>query len=77
MSVTAEQILKVIDSANVVKDVNDLNLDLALSEQGMDSLDFSAILFNFEEEFGIEILDEDIDGLQTINQIVVYVNSKV
>jgi len=47
-----------------------------LSEQGVDSLDFSGILFNLEEVFGVEIPDEDIASLQTINSILIYINRK-
>ena len=75
--VTVEQILETIENANLVKDVNALDHAKPLREQGIDSLDFSGVLFNMEEGFGIEIPDADIDGLQTINDILVYVNSKV
>jgi len=60
----------------LVNDVNALALDRPLSEQGVDSLDFSGILFNLEEVFGVEIPDEDIASLQTINSILIYINRK-
>jgi len=74
--VTDEQIIDVIGKANIVKDTSMLAKDKSLTEQGIDSLDFSGLLFSLEETFEIEIPDADIDGLQTINEIVVYVNSK-
>lgn len=74
--VTQEQIIDVIRKANIVKNVDALENDKSLTDQGVDSLDFSSLLFNIEEEFGVEIPDEDIDELQTINEIVTYVNSK-
>ncbi len=75
-NVTVEQILEAIENTSLVSDVMALDSDKPLRDQGIDSLDFSSVLFNIEEEFGIEIPDADIDGLQTINQIVTYVNSK-
>ncbi|MBE0440358.1 MAG: acyl carrier protein [Gammaproteobacteria bacterium] len=75
--VTIEQILETIENANLVKDVNALDHTKPLREQGIDSLDFSGVLFNMEEAFGIEIPDADIDSLQTINDILVYVNKKL
>lgn len=75
--VTVEQILEAIEKANVVADIKEIDFDKPLREQGVDSLDFSGVLFNVEETFGIEIPDADIDGIQTINQIVAYVNGKV
>ncbi|NQY25950.1 MAG: acyl carrier protein [Piscirickettsiaceae bacterium] len=74
--VTEEQIIDEIRKANVVKDVDALENDKSLSEQGVDSLDFSSLLFNIEEKFGVVIPDEDIDELQTITQITTYVNAK-
>ena len=74
--VTAEQILDVIEKTRSVKDVNALDLGMPLSEQGMDSLDFSGVLFNVDETFDVEIPDEDVDKLLTVNDIVAYINSK-
>lgn len=75
--VTVEQILETIENANLVKDASALDHAKPLREQGIDSLDFSGVLFNMEEAFGIEIPDADIDSLQTINDLLDYVNSKV
>ena len=72
--VTIEKILEVIEKSNLVNDVKSIVLDKPLSEQGVDSLDFSGILFNLEEVFEVEIPDEDIDKLQTINSILIYLN---
>ena len=69
--VTVKKILETIEKAHLVNDVNALALDRPLSEQGVDSLDFSGILFNLEEVFGVEIPDEDIASLQTINSILI------
>ena len=74
--VTVDQIIEIIEKAHLVKDANALVHDKPLSEQGVDSLDFSGVLFNIEEVLDIEIPDEDIDRLQTINNIVIYINNK-
>jgi acyl carrier protein len=76
MSVAVEQILEIVEQSNIVEDVKALDLDRPLRDQGVDSLDFSGVLFNIDEMFDIEIPDEDIDQLLTINDIVSYVNSK-
>jgi len=75
-SVNVEDVLDVIAKANLVKDVSKLEADKALLEQGIDSLDFSGVLFNMEEAFDIEIPDEDIDQLKTLEDIVKYVNER-
>lgn len=75
--VSVEKILEIISEANIVEDVKELDHNQALDEQGVDSLDLSGLLFNLEEEFGITIPDADIDGIQNINAIVTYVNTKI
>jgi len=76
-NITQEQIMDVIRKENVVKDTDALESDKSLTDQGVDSLDFSSLLFNIEEVFGVEIPDEDIDELLTIDQIQSYVNAKI
>lgn len=72
-----EQILDAIKATKVIEDVESLKHDVELSEQGVDSLDFSNMLLGMEDAFGIEIPDEDIDALLTINDIFEYVNGKI
>jgi len=74
--VTVEQVISVIGKSNITKDGSMLSPDKPLSEQGVDSLDISGLLLTLEEDFKIAIPDEDIDALQTINDIVSYMNSK-
>ncbi len=76
-NLTANDILDVITKADVVNNVETLATDKSLREQGMDSLDFSSVLFNLEEIYEIKIPDADIDGLVTVNDIVQYVNNKL
>jgi len=73
--ITIQKILNVITAANIVKDAKALELDKPLSEQGVDSLDFSGLLFSLEETLDILIPDEDVDGLLTINDIAIYIDT--
>lgn len=75
--VTVDQILEAIKSTKVIQNVEKLKHDVALTEQGVDSLDLSNMLLGMEDAFDIEIPDEDIDALLTINDILEYVNGKV
>ncbi len=47
-----------------------------LRDIGVDSLDLSGILLEVEEKYGVKVPDEDINRLQTIDNIVDYVNEK-
>lgn len=51
---------------------DDLRQDL-----GADSLDMVEITFAIEEEFGIEIPDEDVDGWQTVDSVIGYVEGRL
>lgn len=52
------------------------DLDMKLLDYGLDSLDFSAVLLALEEKYGVMIPDEDMDSLETVNQISAYVKLK-
>jgi Phosphopantetheine attachment site. len=75
-AVSVEEVLEAIKKAKVITNADKLDPSVLLSEQDVDSLDLSGMLLSIEEAFGIEIPDEDIDGIQTINDIVVYINVK-
>jgi acyl carrier protein len=55
---------KVTDEANFVEDL------------GADSLDTVELVMAFEEEFGIEIPDEDAEEMRTVGQAIKYLTKK-
>jgi len=55
---------KVTNEANFVEDL------------GADSLDTVELVMAFEEEFGIEIPDEDAEEMQTVGQAIAYLTAK-
>lgn len=75
-TVSVGDVLEAIKKAKVITSVDKLEPAALLSDQDVDSLDLSGILLSIEEAFGVEIPDEDIDGIQTINDIVNYINEK-
>lgn len=56
---------EVTPDANFVKDL------------GIDSLDYAELVMEFEQHFDIRIPDEDAEQMQTINQAVNYITSKI
>ena len=48
-----------------------------IDDLGADSLDTVELIMQFEEEFNIEIPDEDAEGLITVGTAGEYINSKV
>ena len=47
-----------------------------VDDLGADSLDTVELVMAFEEEFGIEIPDEDAEKLQTVGDAVTYLKEK-
>ncbi len=65
-----EEKVKKIILEHISKDVEKFNSSSKLSEHGTDSLDAVEIIMAAEEEFGIEIPDEDAQKMETMEQIV-------
>ena len=63
----------------ILKDTMDIDesiitLDAKLKEDlELDSLDSDELIMSAEEEFGIEIPDEDVMNFKTVNDIVNYI----
>ena len=58
-----------IDKATISQEAN-------LQDLGADSLDLVEITMKLEEEFGMEISDDDAESLTTVGQIVDYIHTK-
>ena len=48
-----------------------------IDDLGADSLDTVELIMQFEEEFGIEIPDEEAESLLSVGQAVDYINKKL
>jgi acyl carrier protein len=55
---------------------NDKDFDRKLEEIGLDSLDFMSVLFSVQDEFGLEIPDEDIEQLTSLSALAEYISEK-
>lgn len=47
-----------------------------VNDLGMDSLDVVELAMAFEEEFGVEIPDEDVEGWKTVGDVITYLEGK-
>ena len=55
----------------------ELNEDATFKELGIDSMDLVEVVFAIEEEFDIEIPDEDAEKLTTVGEAMDYVKVKL
>ena len=47
-----------------------------VDDLGADSLDLFELVMAFEEEYGVEIPSEDLEGLTTVGSVIEYMKSK-
>lgn len=58
-------------------DIDEMTMDTRIADDlGADSLDVVEMLMAIEDDFDVEIPDEDIEGLKTIGDVVEYINNK-
>ncbi len=73
--IEAKVIKIVADQLNV--DESEINSDSSfVDDLGADSLDTVELVMAFEEEFGIEIPDEDAEKIQSVQNAIDYIAAK-
>ncbi|MEW6623294.1 MAG: acyl carrier protein [Bacillota bacterium] len=75
MSSVLEKIKKIVVEQLDV-DENNITIETSFEDLDADSLDIVELIMALEEEFGIEIPDEDAEKLTTVGAAVDYINSK-
>ena len=71
-----DKIIKIIEKADVVVDINDIVNGATFDDADIDSLDLMNVFLGIEQEFEIKIPDDDIDMLSTLDAITQYVSDK-
>lgn len=64
----------------IIKD--QLNVDMEITEEtsfkddlGADSLDLFELVMAFEEEYGVEIPQEDLENMTTVGDVIEYIKA--
>ena len=70
-----ERVRKIVCEQLGVGDDEVKNDSSFVDDLGADSLDTVELVMAFEEEFEIEIPDEEAEGIQTVKNAVDYINS--
>ena len=73
-----EERVKAVLAENLGEKVENIIPEARLEDYlNADSLDFIDLIMAIEEEFGIEIPDEEANKLTTVKDIILYVTAKV
>ena len=73
MSTIEERVKKIIVEQLGVKQEEVVNSASFVDDLGADSLDTVELVMALEEEFDIEIPDEDAEKIQTVNDAIEYI----
>ncbi|CAN0136743.1 MAG: acyl carrier protein [Halobacteriovoraceae bacterium] len=71
-----EKVIKLISDATKV-DMGKISTDTSfVDDLNLDSLDIVELMMKMEDEFGIEIPEEDAEGLKKVSDVVKYLETK-
>ncbi|MCV3336728.1 acyl carrier protein [Campylobacter sp. RKI_CA19_01121] len=76
MKIEAKDILEILKEVGVLVDINTLEINKPLKDQGIDSLDMANLFLNLQEKYNIEIPMEDTEKLTSIENIEQYIKLK-
>lgn len=71
-----KKIREILESEFDTIDVNQVDDERELSQQGLDSLDFFTLIFKIQEEFEIDIPESDAEYCNTITNLNNYLIKK-
>ena len=71
-----DKVIKLISDATKI-DIAKINLETSfVDDLNLESLDIVELMMKMEDEFGVEIPEEDAEGLKTVKDIVTYLEKK-
>lgn len=76
MKITIEEIDRIAKSAIEDGDFENIVSGCSFKEQGLDSLDVSTLFLAINDEFGVEIPDEDYDSITSPDELITYLADK-
>lgn len=75
MATTLERVKKVV-SDKLQRDESEITETASFqNDLGADSLELVELVMGFEDEFGVQISDEDAEKIQTVDQAVAYIDA--
>ncbi|ATH08866.1 acyl carrier protein [Halobacteriovorax marinus] len=71
-----EKVIKLVSDATKI-DIAKINAGTSfVDDLNLDSLDIVELMMKMEDEFGVEIPEEDAEGLKSVADVVTYLEKK-
>lgn len=71
-----EKVIKLVSDTTKV-DIAKIKIETSfVDDLNLDSLDIVELMMKMEDEFGVEIPEEDAEGLKNIQDVVTYLENK-
>ncbi len=71
-----EKVINLISDATKIDKVKISMETSFVDDLNLDSLDIVELMMKMEDEFGIEIPEEDAEGLKSVKDVVTYLDNK-
>lgn len=76
MEGTAQRLIEIIGEVNPSIRLQPTDFTKAISDAGIDSLDFSYVLLRIEETMGIKITDDESASLRSLDDLRVLIDTR-
>jgi len=75
-TVNAQSVLQTVHHSCPGLEAGKFNAKSSFRKHGLDSMDIASLLLALEESHGIKIPDQDVDKLDTVEDIVAYLAAR-
>lgn len=69
-----EKVKAIIVDQLSISDADMITLDTTLEDLGADSLDMVEVIMAIEDEFDVQIKDEDLESLKSVGDLINYIS---
>ena len=69
-----EKVKAIIIDQLSISDADMITMDTTLEDLGADSLDLVDVIMAIEDEFDVQIKDEDLESLKSVGDLINYIN---
>lgn len=69
-----EKVKAIIIDQLSISDADMVTVDTTLEDLGADSLDLVEVIMAIEDEFDVQIKDEDLESLKSVGDLINYIN---